>query len=98
MAENAITANTPTAWMIVHETPVHVALAGTFDSASVALEQTINGTTYPVLDVDQVAVAYTAAIDDPLNLNVGDRIRLSPTGGGGSMAIDWKIAGASISR
>lgn len=98
MPSNQITANIPTVWLVVTETPVHIALAGTFDSASVALEQDINGSTYPVLDVIGAAITYIAAIDDPLNFNIGDRIRLNPTGGGGSLAVDWNVAGAGIDR
>jgi hypothetical protein len=94
MAYGAITANTATSWLTVSETPTHIALGGTFDSASIALEQEINGTAYPVLDVNDTAITYTAAIDDPLNLNKGDRIRLNPTGGGVSLDVDWSIAGA----
>jgi len=98
MASGKITANTPTDFQDVTGEPVHISLAGTFDSASVALEQDINGTTFPVLDVNGVAITYAVAVDDVLNFNVGNRIRLNPTGIVTAADIDFNLAGASIAR
>lgn len=100
MASSTITSNDPTNWLIVRETPVHIALNGTFDGASIALEQDLlrDDNESPVLDVNDAAIVYTANKDDSLSFNVGDRIRLNPTSGGGSLSVKWNIAGAGIDR
>jgi len=100
MASNTITTNEPANWLIVHETPVHIALDGVFDGASIALEQDIlrDGNESSVLDADDTAITYVNNKDDSLNFNTGDRIRLNPAGGGVSLSVKWNIAGASIDR
>ena len=97
MASNRITTNEPTKWQSVSGSSVHIGIAGTFDGASVALEQMIFGTVYPVRDVDKVPIVYTEATDENLLVEKGDEIRLSPTGGT-SPVIDFNIAGASETR
>lgn len=100
MAENVITDNTPTPWLVVLETPVHVILpsSSVFDTVSIALEQEINDAAEPVLDVSDVAIAYTAAKDDSLNFQVGDIIRLNPSSAGASTNVPWKVSGVQIRR
>lgn len=98
MLANQITANTPTGSIIIDSTRSFLALDGAFDSASVAVEIDINGTWYPLLDSTPTAIAFTADVNYELPVSVGDRIRLNPTGGLGSQAIDWKVSGASKDR
>lgn len=98
MASNRFTTNVASDFLVVNETPVHIALAGVFDSVSIALEQDINGTTYPVRDNVGAVIAYTAATDAFIEFNKGDLIRLTPTGGLGSLSVDWNVAGAGILR
>lgn len=98
MAANKFVTNVASPFLVVNESPVHIALAGVFDSVSIALEQDINGTTYAVRDSGGAVIAYTAATDAFLNFNKGDLIRLTPTGGLGSLAVDWNVAGAGILR
>ncbi len=98
MATGNIAANTPADWQVVQVggSSVHLAVHGTFGGTSVAVEQEINGNVYPVLD-EGVAIAITAASDIKLNVSIGDKVRLNPTGGTGA-DIDFNIAGASIDR
>jgi hypothetical protein len=92
MSSNTITTNAPTAWQVVRGASVHIALAGTFDGASVAIEQRINDKSYPVLDDTGTAVAYTDAADISACFGAGAAVRLSATGGGSGMSIDWSIS------
>lgn len=96
MSSFVITADGPSDWHTVNETPVHLAVAtsAVFDGATVALEQDIAGTEEPLLDENDTAITYTAAIDEALLLNVGDRIRFNTSGAGGSTNVPVKLAGA----
>ena len=98
MASGNISANGASEWQVVQVggNSVHLAAHGTFDGASVAVEQEINGNVYPVLD-EGVAIAIIAASDVKVNVSVGDKIRLNTTGGT-APDIDFNIAGASLER
>lgn len=99
MATGNISVNGAAAYQAVssdHDS-VHIAVAGTFDGATVAVEQEINGIAYPLLD-QGVAITFSAAADVRLNVVAGDKIRLNASGGGGSMSIDFNIAGAKLVR
>jgi len=98
MASNRFTTNTPSPFLVVSDTQVHIALAGVFDSVSIALEQEINGTTYPVRDSVGAVIVYTVATDAFFDFTKGDLIRLTPTGGLGSLAVDWNVAGTGQAR
>lgn len=98
MSTGLIDSNGSTASMTVKEDATHVALAGAFDGATVALEQDINGTWYPVLDSDSVAIEYTEAVDDSLYLGSYDLVRLTTSGGGGSLAVDWRVSGTRVNQ
>jgi len=101
MAKGTVTTNTPTAFQDVTQDGVHVAANGVFDGASFAVEQELGdelvSNPQPILD-EGVAIVITADIDFLLNVTKGDRIRLNPTGGGGSLDVDFNLAGASIAR
>ena len=91
MATGKITANGSTDWYKVVETGTHIAVHGTFGGGSVAIEQLINGTAYPLLDAG-TAIALTVADDSYYELRPGDAIRLATTGAT-TPAIDYSITG-----
>ena len=79
MATGKITENGSTGWHQVVETGTHIAIHGTFGGGSVAIEQLINGTAYPLLDAG-AAIALTVADDSYYELRQNDAIRLTTTG------------------
>ena len=63
-------------------------LSGTFDSGTVQVEMLADGAdTWLAIN----GGSYTAADDDIINLTNQRYIRLTTTGGGGSMAIVWDL-------
>lgn len=98
MASNRIIAdgNSAEQYVISDGEGVHLALAGDFGGGSVAVEQEVNGTFYPLLN-EGVAITFTSAADVRLNVVTGDLLRLVTTGAT-APAIDFNFAGASISR
>lgn len=96
MASKNFTTNEPGPWQTVNQERVHVAAHNDFGGGSLALEQQINGNTYPVLN-EGVAITLTADADIPVKLVPGDRIRLNLSGST-SPDLDTNIAGAGIDR
>ena len=97
MASGKIIANGATAFQDVTQEGVHIAVVGTFDSGSIAVEQEVNGTPAPVLD-QGVPIIFTADADIPLSVTKGDRIRLNMTGVVTAADVDFNLGGASIAR
>lgn len=98
MASNQIAADGATDFQAVNADSegVHLALAGDFGGGTVAVQQDVNGTTYPLLD-DGVAIVFTAAADVRLNVHPGDKLRLNMSGST-NPAVDFNFAGAAIVR
>lgn len=96
MADGQITADGDQAFQTVNADGVHLALAGSFGTGTVSVEQEINGTVYP-LRASGTAITFTAADDVILNVRQGDKIRLSMAGSTAPV-VDFNLAGAAIAR
>ncbi len=94
MSGGTITTNGETNPQIVKAETVHIGLGGTFGTATVALQKSVNGNYYPALDSTGTPITYTAAVDDALYFGEGDRLKLVTTGATGGESIDWSISGA----
>lgn len=70
--------------------PVTISFAGTFDGATVTLQQTINSQWVAMLD-EAAAIAYTAANSFSYALQGGTSIRFSTASGGSSMEIIYSL-------
>ena len=98
MASNSITANGSTDSMGVASggEGVHLSLAGSFGGGTVAVENLVNGTFYP-LRSDGDALTFSAPANVRLNVVSGDVLRLT-TSGATAPVIDFNLAGAGLVR
>jgi hypothetical protein len=90
---DTFSADGSTAWFLVVEHPVHIAVDGSFGSGTIAVEQRIKNTTSTVRD-NGTEIGITSDDNSSYNFSPGDVIRLTLSGST-SPDIDWKISGVS---
>lgn len=89
--DGTLSANGSTEFLNVRTDGVHVSIQGDFGGGSVALEQEILGTVFPIFD-SGTATARTAADDIFVLLGPTDKIRLTLSGAT-SPSITWSMRG-----
>ena len=91
IAAGSITGNESTDWVIVKESPIHIALDGSFGSGSIAVEQDLQGTVSTVRD-NGTEIGITSDDNSSYNFQVGDVIRLTMSGAT-APSVKYKISG-----
>jgi len=91
IAAGSITGNESTDWVIVKESPIHIALDGSFGSGSIAVEQDLQGTVSTVRD-NGTEIGITSDDNSSYNFQAGDVIRLTMSGAT-SPSVKYKISG-----
>ena len=90
--QTILQADGSTVWLQVKKTGlIHIAAVDDFGGGTLALEQEIKGTDWPIRDSDNsdAAITWTSAFDESIQCAKDDKIRLTLTG---STSPDLKIS------
>lgn len=90
MSQGTITTNGTNIVFSIQGGPIKLSFGGTFDGATIALEEKVDDVWLPLLD-ESTAISYTAPNAFAYNLFSGTTIRFNVSGGGGSMSIPFGL-------